>query len=259
MIVVGGIAKDMASRVGESTVVVETPVTKPWAQPSLPAAPFLFCVRSYFPFLACRAAPLYFAPMQRSQLVLSALATSFLLIGSRGPALAQSTSTADPSPPRAALVGNWIMDQEATADAIALDQFGPKRWVVPNPEKPGQPQTFSTNFTDKPFSWQEYAMTRSTLLAGLRANTNEVTSRMTFAADGTGMNSDLNKSGVAEPVEHFQWVLQGNKLTITSPGKKTSIETEFTNRNQLSLALGRGMRIVLKPETSATHTNAPAP
>ena len=196
--------------------------------------------------------------MQFSRLVLPVLAASSQLIGFHGPAVAQGTSPADAVPPRAALVGNWIMDQEATADAIALNQFGLKRRVVQNLEKPGQPQTFSTNFVNKPFNWQEYAMIKSTLLAELRSNTNEVSSRMTFAADGTGMNADLNKSGSAVPVEHFQWVLQGRKLTITSPGNKTSIQTEFTNRNQLSLTLGRGMPIVLKPETSSSHTNAPA-
>ena len=194
--------------------------------------------------------------MQSCRLILSLLTTGFVLAGFHRPAAAQGTSPADSAPFKEALIGNWVMDQEATADALALDQFGPKVRLVPNPQQPGQPQTFTTNFTDKPFNVQEYALIRSTLLAGFRANTNEVSSRMTFAADGTGMNCDVTKSSGPEPVEHFQWALQGRQLTITAPGNKTSVQTEFTNKNQLSLTLGRGMRIVLKPETSSS-TNAP--
>jgi len=196
--------------------------------------------------------------MRLCRLVLAAFATGLFLVGSLGPAAAQSTAAADPARLKEALVGDWVMDQEATADAFALDQFGPKRRVVTNPQKQGQPQTFSTNVINKPFNVQEYAMTRSAFLASLRANTNDVSSRMTFAPDGTGMNSDRDPSGKLAPVEHFQWMLQGTKLTITDPGKKTTVQTEFTNRNQLSLTLRRGMRIVLKPENSVSHTNAPA-
>jgi len=187
-------------------------------------------------------------------------ATSFLLIGFHGPATAQSTPPADSAQLKEALVGSWVMDQEATADAIALEQFGPKWRVVPDPKKPGQPQTFSTNFINKPFNVQEYAMMRSVCLASMRADTNEVSSRMTFAPDGTGTTSEQNTSGRQAPVEHFKWGLQGSKLTITAPDDKRSIQTEFTNKNQLSLRMWRGIRIVLKPEGSAPKflTNAPA-
>jgi hypothetical protein len=157
-----------------------------------------------------------------------------------------------------ALVGDWVMDEEATADAFALGQFGPKQQVVPNPRKLGQPQTFSTNITNKPFTWQEYATIKSLFLASLRANTNEVSSRMTFAPDGSGVNSDEYKSGKRESVEQFQWVLEGRKLTITNPGGKTPVQTEFTNMNHLSFTTGRGIRLVLKPERPiAPSTNAP--
>lgn len=185
------------------------------------------------------------------RLVVPVLATILLLIGSRGPAAAQSPSPTDSAPLRAALVGDWVMDQEATADVFALDQFGPKRRVVPNRQQPRQPQTFSTNVITKPFNVQEYAMIKSAFLANLRANTNDVSSRMNFAPDGTGMNSDREPSGRQVPVEHFQWRLQGTRLTITDPVKKTTVQTEFTNRNQLSLTVGRGVRLVLKPDRPA--------
>jgi len=175
----------------------------------------------------------------------------FFLFASHRPAAAQSTAAPDPAQLKEALVGDWVMDQEATADAFALDQFGPKRRVVPNPQQPGQPQTFSTNVINNPFNMQEYVLIRTAYLAGLRANTNGVSSRMTFVPDGPGMNSDLDPSGRQVPVEHFQWRLDGTKLTITDPVKKTMVQTEFTNRNQLSLTLGRGMRLVLKPDRAA--------
>ena len=102
-------------------------------------------------------------------------------------------------------------------------------------------------------------MIRSAFLANLRANTNEVSSRMTFAPDGTGMNSDRDPSGRQAPVEHFQWKLQGTKLTITDPIKKTTVQTEFTNRNQLWLTVGRGMRLVLKPDRPAPKPDNGSP
>jgi len=73
------------------------------------------------------------------------------------------------------------------------------------------------------------------------------------------MNSDQDPSGRQVPVEHFQWSLQGTKLTIIDPVKKTTIQTEFTNRNRLSLTLGRGMRLVLKPDRPAPKPDPNAP
>jgi hypothetical protein len=197
--------------------------------------------------------------MRLCWLVQAAFATGLLLVGSQRPAAAQSTAAADPALLKEALVGDWVMDQEATADTFALDQFGSKRRVVPNPQLPGQPQTFSTNVINKPFNVQEYVIIRSAFLASLRPDTNEMSSRMTFAPDGTGMNSDRDPSGKQVPVEHFQWRLQGTKLTITDPGKKTTVQTEFTNRHQLMLTLQRGTRIVLKPDRPASKPDNSAP
>jgi len=203
---------------------------------------------------------LYFPPMHSCRLAQAVLVANLLVFRCAELTVAQSTTAVETAPLKAALVGDWVLDGEATADAFALAQFGPKREVVPNPKEPGQPQTFSTNITDRPFTWQEYAATRSLLLASLRSQTNEPSSRMTFASDGTGTNFDQDKAGSRKPVEHFKWVLEGHKLTITSPGSKTPVQTEFTNNNQLSLTTLRGIRIVLRPERPAFNatTNSPA-
>jgi hypothetical protein len=190
----------------------------------------------------------------------AAFAIVSLLIGTNGFALGESPLPPDPAQLKAALVGSWVMDPEATADAVALDQFGPQRRVIPNPKKPGQPLTYRTIVTNKPFNLQEYAMTKGLFFAGIRADTNAQLPRMTFAPDGTGTISGKSKAGSQESGERFHWVLQGLQLTITVAGEKSGLQTEFTSRTQLSLRppLLLGLRMVLKPERSPNLTNAPA-
>ena len=198
--------------------------------------------------------------MRNRRLRLAAFAIVSLLIGTNGAVVAQRPLPMDPSRLKEALVGSWVMDPEAMADAAALDQFGPQRQVIPNPKRPGQPLTYRTIATNRPFDLQEYALTRGLLLAGIRANTNAQLPRLTFAPDGTGTIPEKGKSGNREPDTRFQWVLQARKLTLTIAGEKSSLQTEFTNRNQLSFRPPhlRGLRLILKRERPPSLTNAPA-
>jgi hypothetical protein len=113
----------------------------------------------------CQYAPRRGARLSRPnrQFILPVFAAVPLLIGCNKPAPTQSTAPPAPAPLREALVGTWVMDQEATVDAFAAAQFGPQRRVVPNPKKPGQPVTYRTITTNIPFDLQAYAIAKSVI------------------------------------------------------------------------------------------------
>ncbi len=161
------------------------------------------------------------------------------------PGLAQDTSAA-PAALRAALVGKWVLDPEATADALARAQFGPRQQVTALPAKAGQPRAYRTNFTNKPFNLREYEQFKAAALEGFRANTNAPATAFTFLADGTGTGGEPNSPGAKDAALH--WDLKGRNLTISNPAKGTTLQLQFTNQAQLTIPGYRGMPLVLRPE-----------
>lgn len=161
---------------------------------------------------------------------------------------------AQSTPPlgKEALVGRWVLDTEATADATARAQFGKKTTVVPVPRQPGQPQTFRTNQVIKPFNQKEYEDTKRICLEATRADTNLLSTAVNFAPDGTGKIWGVNKSG-----QSFEWTLKGSQILIKNPNDQFRPLTSFTNRNQLSWVWSRGTvqtALVLKPERAQSKT-----
>ena len=190
--------------------------------------------------------------MHSSRAVLFALALASLLSHSAGPAAAQSTSL-DPAALKAALIGKWVLDPEATADAMARYQFGPRQQVTLAPTKPGQPRTFRTNFINKPFNPQEYEQFKAAALEGFRAKSNAAPPLIIFAPDGSGTRSEQRNPGAPAADAPFQWVLDGRQLTIKNPTNESSLQIAFTNKNQLRIpspAL-RGLPCIFKPERAA--------
>lgn len=160
-------------------------------------------------------------------------------------ALAPDAATT-PTALRAALVGKWVLDPEASADACARAQFGPRQQLTALPAKAGQPRTYRTNFTNKPFNIQEYGQLKSAALAGFRANTNAPGPGLTFLADGTGTRGEPTKPEVQDGA--FQWELKGHNLTISNSAKGSTLQLQFTNQTQLVIPAYRGLPLVFRPE-----------
>jgi hypothetical protein len=190
--------------------------------------------------------------MKISRAILPALVLASLPSHFRLPAAAQSASP-DPSPLKAALIGKWVLDHEATADTWARLSFGSRQQVTPVPTKPGQPRIFRTNFINNPFNPQEYEQRKVVVLEGFRTNSNWNSLLLTFAPDGTGTTMPgQQKPGAPAAGTPFQWVLDGHKLTIKNPTNGYSLQIAFTNKNELRVPRGstimHGVTIVYKPE-----------
>jgi len=165
------------------------------------------------------------------------------------PAVAQDTST-DSAALRTALVGKWVMDPEGTIDVIARAQFGKRQQVIRLPAKPGQPQTYRTNITNKPFNAQEYEEAKAEALRGFHSTTNLQLPSVTFAADGTGKLANPNRPGTPAGVTAFQWHLDGHKVTLKNPADGHTNQFQFTNQTQISVPFWpeRGLALVFKRE-----------
>ncbi len=163
----------------------------------------------------------------------AAIAATLLFAGCSEPGPARSKATPDASRLERALIGNWVMDLEATADSIARGQFGPQQTVTVS--KTGdQPPTIHTNLTNKPFNQQEYEKAKRICLESLRANDKQTW--LTFAPGGTGTESALTDSGSRSNFSSFHWGLQGSTLIVEFPDKSIGADfrTEFTDTNQIS-------------------------
>jgi len=185
--------------------------------------------------------------MKTSPFILGLVIAALLATQFVAPGLAEDTSAA-PAASRTALVGKWVLDPEATADAYARAQFGPRQQVTALPAKAGQPRAYQTNFTNKPFNPREYEQFKAAALEGFRANTNAPATAMTFAADGTGTREEQIRPGAAAPGGAFQWDLKGHNLNISNPAKGSTLQLQFTNQTQLCIPGYRGMPLVFRPE-----------
>jgi hypothetical protein len=164
------------------------------------------------------------------------------------PAVAQDTS-ADSAALRAALVGKWVMDLEATAGVVARAPFGKRQQVIRLSAKAGQPQAYRTNITNKPFNAQEYERMKAECLAGMRSLTNVQSPSMTFAADGTGKSTNPNRVASARETA-FQWQLDGHKVTLRVPADGRTNQFQFTNQPQITIPFWaeRGLFEIFKRE-----------
>ena len=164
------------------------------------------------------------------------------------PAVAQDTS-ADSAALRAALVGKWVMDLEATAGVVARAPFGKREQVIRLPAKAGQPPAYRTNITNKPFNAQEYERMKAACLAGMRSLTNVQSPSMTFAADGTGKSTNPNRVASARETA-FQWQLDGHKVTLRDPADGRTNQFQFTNQTQITIPFWaeRGLFEIFKRE-----------
>jgi hypothetical protein len=99
-----------------------------------------------------------------------------------------------------ALLGDWAVDQEATADSMARGKLGPQSTVTVS-RREDSPAIIRTNFTNKQFNQQEYEQAKRILLESFRANDHHTW--MTFAPDGTGTESELGDSGTRSNMVHF--------------------------------------------------------
>ncbi len=163
-----------------------------------------------------------------------ALAALPLVAGCRGTGAAHRKAPLEGAGPQQALVGNWVVDQELTADSLARAAFGPQQSVTISITG-GQPvkMTIQTNFTVKPFSQLEYEKAKRVCLEYFRANDRKV--RMAFLPDGTGTESALDDSGNRSESQSFKWALEGHKLSVEYPDKRlgADFQTECTNTNLL--------------------------
>jgi hypothetical protein len=165
------------------------------------------------------------------------------------PAVPQDAS-ADSAALRTTLVGKWVMDPEGTADVIARAQFGKRQQVIRLPAKADQPQAYRTNITNKPFNAQEYERRKAECLAGMRSLTNVQLGSMTFAADGTGKDTNPNSTGTRAREAPFQWQLDGDRVTLTDPADGRTNQFQFTNQTQITIPFWpeRGLFMVFKRE-----------
>jgi hypothetical protein len=170
---------------------------------------------------------------------------------STAPAVAQDTSI-DSAALRTALVGKWVLDPEATADAFARAEFRERRQVIRLPAKPGQPPAYRTNIVKKPFNAQEYERLKADGLRGFHSITNAELPSLGFAADGTGESNELNATADAARARGFQWRLDGHTVTMIHSFYGRTNQFQFTNQTQLTIPfqphLDRGLFVVLKRE-----------
>lgn len=210
-----------------------------------------FATGAFFLAVIRRVLATEVAIMPDHHFILPVFATVSLLIGSPGCAISQNNPSMDVARLRQALMGNWVIDAEATADSMARSGFGPQQSVTLS--KTGdKPATMHTNFTNKPFNQQEYEKTKRISLESLRAPEAQV--RVTFAPDSTGVELPLTGSANQSVGFPFRWTLQGHKLVVEYPDKRAGadFQTEFTNTNQLCRPIHYlGACMFFKPEASA--------
>ena len=143
-----------------------------------------------------------------------------------------------------------MIDLEATADVVARAPFGKRQQVIRLPAKAGRPQAYRTNITNKPFNAQEYERMKAECLAGMRSLTNVQPPSMTFAADGTGIDTNPNRTGTQAREAPFQWHLDGDRVTLRDPADGRTNQLQFTNQTQITIPFWpeRGLFAVFKRE-----------
>ncbi len=101
-----------------------------------------------------------------------------------------------------------------------------------------------------PFNAQEYERMKAECLAGMRSLTNVQPPSMTFAADGTGIDANPNRTGTQAQEAPFQWHLDGDRVTLRDPADGRTNQLQFTNQTQITIPFWpeRGLFAVFKRE-----------
>lgn len=120
---------------------------------------------------------------------------------------------ASPAEVRQALPGNWTIDVEASAEALARAQYQPRPVTMLHRE--GDATTTQTAIVSEHFDLKAYREALTYWLDILRRP--DMKWRLTFRADGTGEHWAIVKTGSPPQGTPFTWRLDGWSLHLEYP------------------------------------------
>jgi hypothetical protein len=132
-----------------------------------------------------------------------------------------------------ALPGIWVIDVEASADALARMPYQLRPMAAPRREPaPGEPASASEGVPE-PFDAKAYKEARNYWIELLGKP--DLQWRLDFKANGTGEHLAVIKSGGRPESVPFTWKMDGWRLSVEYPTNSPfhSFEVETTSANEL--------------------------